>query len=33
VLEYMKNILYFLYTSYFIDIEIFSIYGLIVIKA
>jgi len=33
MLEYMKNILYFPYIPYLVDIVIFSIYGLIVIKS
>jgi hypothetical protein len=32
-LEYMKNILYFPYISYLVDIVILSIYELIVIKS
>jgi hypothetical protein len=32
MLKYKENILYFSYIPYFIDIELFSIYGLIVIK-
>jgi hypothetical protein len=33
VLEYMENILYFPYIPYLVDIVIFSIYELIVIKS
>jgi hypothetical protein len=33
MLEYMKNILYFSYISYFVDIVIFSTYGLIINKS
>jgi len=33
MLEYMRNILYFPYIPYLVDIVIFSIYGLIVIKS
>jgi hypothetical protein len=33
MLEYIKNVQYFLYIPYLVDIEILFIYGLIVIKS
>jgi len=33
MLEYMENILYFLYFPYLVNIVIFSIYGLNVLKS